>query len=348
VNLPAPVRAWLVLLLVMIAAMVAIGGITRLTESGLSMVTWEPILGAKPPLDEAEWQARFDQYRQFPEFQQKKSTMTLAEFKQIFFWEYLHRLWGRLIGLVYLLPFAWWLIRRKLERRLAWLLAGGFALICLQGYAGWFMVQSGLLNRPAVSHIRLAIHLVLAFLLAAYLWRILLRPAPAAAAVTGRTVIRLAALAGLVLLAVQIVYGAFVAGLDAGLVSSTWPLMQGHLVPDGLWSLKPFNANLHANPLTVHFLHRWLGLLVAASVGLTAWLAWRTGSPALRRPAAWTAALVLAQFLLGVATVLLHVAIPVAVLHQVNALALLLSLLGLYFAAKGSPAPDTQPRHAAK
>ena len=210
------IRVWLGVVLGMILLMVAVGGITRLTDSGLSMVTWEPILGAWPPVTEADWQHRFDQYRQFPEYQQLRKGMSLEEFKVIFFWEYLHRLLGRLLGLVYAVPLAWFWWRGRIPRWMKLPLLAGLVLGGLQGVMGWYMVKSGLVDNPYVSHYRLAAHLGLAFIVFSYLLWLLLRTwprspheVPASGAARGWVYLLVT------LVVVQSVWGAFVAGLNS-------------------------------------------------------------------------------------------------------------------------------------
>ena len=316
------VRLWLGCMLGLILLMVAVGGITRLTESGLSMVTWEPVMGALPPLSEADWTFRFEQYRESPEYQQLRRGMTLEEFKFIFFWEYFHRLLGRLLGLAYALPLAFFWLRGWLDRGLKIKLSFGLLLGAAQGVMGWYMVKSGLVENPFVSHYRLAAHLGLAFILFAYLLVLLCgilpvrRPAtPASAAARGW-----AWLIGL-LLALQIVWGAFVAGLNAGYFYNTYPLMQGHLIAPFWNQLVPFWLNLVDNPVMVQFIHRWLGaLLLGATVA--AWVLLRrdvTVTGARRGALNLLTGGMIFQFLLGIATLLLAVPLALGVMHQVMA-----------------------------
>lgn len=329
------VRLWLGLMLGLILLMVAVGGITRLTDSGLSMVTWEPIIGARPPLNEAEWQFRFDQYRATPEYQQLRRGMSLEEFKFIFFWEYLHRLLGRLLGVAFAVPLAWFWLRRQLDRPLALKLFAGLILGGAQGFMGWYMVKSGLVDNPYVSHYRLAAHLGLAFILFAYLAVVLAgtirvdlppgrasRPARAWAWMTG------------FLLVLQIVWGAFVAGLNAGFFYNTYPLMQGHWIAPGWRLLDPVWLNLLDNPVTVQFVHRWLGAVLLV-VTLGAWIALRRDPSvhgARRWPLNWLVAGMVFQFALGVATLMLSVPLALGVMHQVVACLLVgAATLWIYF-----------------
>lgn len=332
------IQVWLALVLGMILLMVAVGGITRLTESGLSMVTWEPILGTLPPTTEAQWEYRFDQYKQYPEYQQLRPDMTLHEFKVIFFWEYLHRLLGRLLGLVYALPLAWFWLRRKLPTRLKWPLVIGLVLGGSQGLMGWYMVSSGLVENPYVSHYRLAAHLGLAFLVFAYVLWILLTTLPAAhpeepASPTARRW----AIGLIVLLVIQIIWGAFVAGLNAGYLYNTFPKMQGHWLPPYWDLLKPVWINLMDNPATVQFIHRVLGTLLVLGT-VVAWGVMRR-DPTIegsKRSALYVFVIaMLVQFWLGVFTLLLVVPLVLGVMHQVMACLLLGAAVFMLFTFRG-------------
>jgi cytochrome c oxidase assembly protein subunit 15 len=327
--IPAPVRrrlrAWLWSIAAMTLAVLVIGGITRLTQSGLSIVDWRPLVGAVPPLTDAQWLETFDRYRQYPEYQQLRRGMTLAEFKVIFFWEYLHRLVARLIGVVFLVPFAAFWLAGRLPRPLLARALALFALGGLQGVMGWLMVRSGLVDRPSVSHVRLAAHLSLAFVIfgyAVWLARDLASGGahPRVAAAARRLMARgLAVVGGL--LAAQIVWGAFVAGLDAGLIFNTFPLMGGALVPPTWMALSPAMLNAVQNPATVQWAHRVLGTLLLA-VSAAVWWRIRRASPdpLSRRLNAALALLVAGQYLLGVLTLVYVVPIPLAVTHQATAM----------------------------
>lgn len=306
----------------LILLMVAVGGITRLTESGLSMVTWEPILGAWPPVTETDWQFRFDQYRSYPEYQKLNRGMTMDEFKFIFFWEYFHRLLGRLLGLVYGLPLLYFWMRGYLAGSLKWKLLLGLFGGGAQGALGWYMVKSGLVDVPYVSHYRLAAHLGLAFVLFGYLlWVLLtisnLRRSSVPASGTSRGLVVLVS----ILLVIQIIWGAFVAGLNAGFIYNTFPLMQGYWIPPFILSLEPWWKSFVDNPVAVQFVHRVVGtlLLVATVVG---WIIVRRdpGCDNMRRDAMTLfAGLTLWQFALGVMTLLLMVPLALGVMHQVTA-----------------------------
>jgi cytochrome c oxidase assembly protein subunit 15 len=309
------VAAWLLVCAALVFAMVVVGGVTRLTHSGLSIVEWQPLVGALPPLAEADWQALFAKYRQTPEFRQVNFDIDLEGFKRIFWWEYFHRLLGRVIGLVFLLPYLWFLARGRLERRLAWLLGGVFLLGALQGALGWYMVESGLVDDPRVSHFRLTAHLGMALLIfAAELWLALellgARQRPPA---------RLAAAIALAVF-VMALSGGLVAGLRAGKAYNTFPLMNGHWVPPEILMLEPWWRNFLYNMATVQFVHRAFFWLLAVLVPLAWWRARAT-------PAATPATLLLAAFVLqaslGIATLLAGVPVALAVAHQGGAVLLL-------------------------
>jgi heme a synthase len=321
-----PVVRWLLTGCVLIACMVVIGGITRLTGSGLSITEWRPIMGALPPLNEAEWNEAFDKYKRIPEYTLVNQHMDLAGFKDIFFWEYLHRNWGRLMGLVFIVPFLlfWrrgllkgWLLKRSLV-----ILAGGAGV----GALGWFMVASGLDKDPDVSHFRLAIHLCAAFTVCALvLWTVFdIRQGRSALAGNGTAEARwLRVLLGLLLL--QIVYGAFTAGLDAGRIYNTWPLMNGQFMPENVRAFGDLVKDLTDHKDGVQFVHRNLAWLVAAAfVAVAVHFRHRSG---LREAWVWMLGAVLLQFVLGVLTLVTHVHIALGVLHQLGALVLLATLL---------------------
>src|SRR3954470_4508843 len=274
---PLAISNWLLLVALMVLAMVVVGGITRLTESGLSIVRWEPISGALPPLGDAAWQAEFAAYKSSPQYQLVNTGMSLADFKTIFFWEYVHRLLGRTIGLAFAMPLAWFAWKRAIPKSYGWKLVAILALGGLQGAIGWWMVASGLVDRPEVSHIRLAIHLLTALtIFSASLWvaldlRSLARDPNARAA-------RLPTLGiwALCALALQLMFGAYVAGLDAGFAYASWPKMGDEWFPSNTPMLSPWLRNIVDNPTMVQFIHRWLAFGVAAVVVLLAASAWRS------------------------------------------------------------------------
>jgi len=323
-----PVAVWLLVCCALVFAMVLLGGLTRLTHSGLSMVDWRPLTGWLPPLSEAEWQAAFRAYQQYPEYQQLNRGMTLEGFQSIFWLEYVHRLWGRLIGLVFAVPLLYFWVTGRLRGGLWPRLLGIFTLGAMQGVLGWYMVRSGLVDRPDVSQYRLAAHLGLAVAIyGAMLWVALGLLHPRHRDTVSTPLAR--ASGGLVaLVLVTTLSGGFVAGLDAGLAYNTFPLMGEHLVPPGMLALEPPLANLFENIVTVQFTHRVLALatLVAACV-----LWWRAVRHPAARPARHAFHLLLAaalvQAALGVSTLLLMVPVALAAAHQAGALLLFTAAL---------------------
>ncbi len=321
---------WLVVVAAMVFVMVVIGGMTRLTESGLSITEWQPITGALPPLSDADWQALFAKYKQSPQFQKMFPDLALAGFKSIFWLEYIHRLWGRLIGVVFLVPFLWFWIRGRIPKGYGPALAGLFVLGGLQGAVGWLMVASGLVDRPAVSHYRLAIHLGLAIAIyGALLWTALglLQPRGAARLPRrGRGWTHLA----YTLIALTVLAGALVAGLRAGLIYNSFPLMGGGLVPSDYWQPELGWINAFENRAAVQFHHR---VLATATLLAVAFLWWRV-----RGAAGWMLAAVLLQYALGIATILrfgqapppMAEAVAIGTLHQAGAM--LLVTAALWFA----------------
>ena len=317
---------WLFVCCAMIFVMVVLGGVTRLTHSGLSMVEWKPVTGFLPPLGEEEWRDIFRKYQEFPEYRKINKGMGLAEFKSIFWLEYLHRLWGRTIGVVFLLPFVFFLIKGWIGRRLGLHLAGIFVLGGLQGLLGWFMVKSGLVDQPDVSQSWLAAHLVAAFALYGYIfWTALKLLTPAPDAIPSPTVATLRRLAGLIvaLTFFTVLSGAFVAGLDAGMAYNTFPLMEGQLVPEAMFDMTPWAVNFFENIATVQFDHRLLAIITFVAIVLL-WL--RGRNPALSGRSARAvhslAMMALVQVTLGISTLLLFVPVSLAVLHQAGALVL--------------------------
>lgn len=311
---PRALSRWLLLVALLVFCMVVVGGITRLTESGLSITEWKPVTGALPPLNETQWQDAFHKYQQIPEYREINQGMSLSDFKFIFFWEWVHRLLGRLIGLAFALPLAWFAWKRAIPRGYGPRLVALLALGGLQGAIGWWMVESGLSVRTDVSHYRLAVHLLTAlFIIAGLIWTALdlqalaRNPAARPARLTGLGVL------GGVMLLVQLLFGAFTAGLDAGYVSNTWPLMNDHLVPEGIAWAGSLWATVSSDPYLVHFIHRWWAWAVAAVLILIAMRVKRTGV----RPASIALHATLGtQILLGISTVISGIALPLAVLHQ--------------------------------
>jgi len=317
---PRAISIWLFLCAALVFGMVLLGGITRLTESGLSITQWKPISGIIPPLSPAAWQAEFDQYKRIPEYLAINRGMTLDGFKHIFFWEYLHRLLGRVIGIIFALPLIWFAVKRQIPRGYGWRLVALLALGGLQGAIGWWMVSSGLSVRTDVSHIRLAVHLITALItLGGLVWTALdLRT-------IGRSPARLrpVAIVALLMLFLQILLGAFTAGLDAGYAFSSWPLMGDRLFPEGGWHQGwPTIRNAIDNPIVVQFLHRWTAF--AAAAGLV-WLAAQAMRAGYKSRGHALVTLVALQIVLGIATLLTGVEIVIAVAHQANAALTLLA-----------------------
>lgn len=333
---------WLVVVAAMVFVMVVIGGMTRLTESGLSITEWQPILGALPPLSEADWQALFAKYQQSPQFQKVFPDLTLAGFRGIFWLEYIHRLWGRLIGVVFLVPFLWFWIRGRIPRGYWPALIALFVLGGLQGGVGWLMVASGLVDRPAVSHYRLALHLVLAIIIyAGLLWTALGLFQPRDDLMLARRHLGWARLV-YVLITLTIVVGALVAGLRAGLVYNSFPLMGGAVVPFDYWLPELGWMNAFENRATVQFHHR---VLATATLLAVAYLWWRlrgSEGPHMRRAAACMLGAVLLQYALGVVTILrfgqapppLAEAVAIGTLHQAGAMVLVTAALWFAHAAR--------------
>ncbi len=327
-----PVRIWLYGMAAFVLLIVVVGGITRLTESGLSITSWKPISGIIPPLNEAEWQAEFEAYQQIPQYSVVNSWMSLDDFKYIFFWEWFHRLLARMLGLVFLVPFVIFLAQKRLSRDLALPLFGLFILGGFQGALGWWMVTSGLTELTSVSQYRLAAHLTAAsllFLALIYVARSL-QPGRVLGAVSPFNLWTAAML--LLLVVVQIAAGAFVAGLDAGMGYQTWPLMDGAIIPKGLLIMDPAWKNFFENALTVQFIHRGIAYVI---VGYTAWLLWRRskdgGFAGVHGWLPRIGFIVLLQVGLGIATLLAGVPIGLAVGHQ--ALAFMLAGLSIAYIA---------------
>ena len=314
---------WLVICAVMIFVMVMLGGATRLTDSGLSMVEWKP-LTVLPPMSDAAWQAEFERYQQFPQFIKKFSWMNVDDFKGIYALEYTHRLWGRLIGFVFLLPFLFFVARRAVDRTLGWKLAGLFVLGGLQGIIGWFMVASGLQDRPDVSQYRLAAHLMTAVILyGAIIWVALdLFDKGRMRIATHASFVRLVHILPFAVMFVMAV-GAFVAGLDAGLIYNTFPLMDGQWLPPGGMDNTPWYSNLFENVATVQFEHRVVAVALVIFVAVI-WFQGRTAAltGTARKLLNLTAVMAILQASLGISTLLLVVPVPLALAHQTGALIL--------------------------
>ncbi len=319
---------WLLAGCFLIFVMVVVGGITRLTHSGLSISSYKLISGTIPPLNEAEWIAEFEHYKQFPEYQKKHYHFELEDFKFIYFWEWIHRVLGRLLGVVFLIPFLYFLLKKQLTKptiKKCLILLG---LGAFQGFLGWYMVKSGLVDQPNVSHYRLAMHLTTAFITFAYtLWVALDLWYPVNKAINKhiRNIIRW----GMAILLIQIIWGAFVAGLHAGLIHNTWPLMnEGKLIHETVYiEQSPLWRNFVEGRSGVQFVHRYLAYVVVAFI-IAIW--YRTRKLDMTLPQKnginLLVLLVFVQFILGVFTLLFQVPVVLGVLHQVVAFFLLASM----------------------
>jgi heme a synthase len=319
------IRVWLLVVAGLIAAMVLVGGATRLTESGLSIVEWKPVAGMVPPLTPAQWEKAFEAYQAIPQYRQLNAGMSLSEFKTIFWWEWSHRLLGRVIGAVYLLPFLYFLWRGGMNGELKRRLWGIFGLGALQGAVGWWMVASGLSERTEVSQYRLATHLVLALLIfAAIIWTV--RRLTGEQPLLASARLKATGIALVVLTFVQLYFGALVAGLRAGLVYNTWPDIDGGFIPSAarLWFDTPWWRNLFENTLTVQFEHRMTAYALLVLAVLHAFDAMRTRAAApIMLGALWLVAAIVLQATLGILTLLNQVPIALALAHQAVAIAVL-------------------------
>lgn len=331
------VAAWLLACAALVFAMVVVGGVTRLTHSGLSIVEWQPIVGTLPPLTDAQWQAAFEAYRQTPEYRLVNRGMSLDAFKGIFWWEYFHRLLGRFIGLAFAAPLAWFALRGYVDRKLAWKLAGIFVLGGLQGAMGWYMVKSGLVDDPRVSQFRLTAHLSIAFLIfAAMVWTAL-SLLDRAATPRGAAAARPLAWTVTGLVAYMVATGGFVAGIRAGKAYNTFPLMNGHFVPPEILMLEPWWKNFFYNMATVQFDHR-LGAWALAF--LVPWLWWKVRAvedARARLASHLLLAMLVAQITLGALTVLNAVPVGLGAAHQGGAVVLLAFALALNHALRERP-----------
>lgn len=344
-------RLWLGAIALLIVAMILVGGATRLTDSGLSITEWQPILGAVPPLSEADWTQAFAAYQKIPEYTELKRGMSLEQFKTIYWWEWAHRLLGRLIGVAFFVPFVVFWVAGYIPRNLLPRLIGLFLLGGFQGAVGWYMVKSGLVERTDVSQYRLMAHFGVALLILGYtLWLLFglggdgeaRRPerAPRGA--------RAVATAILALIFVQLLAGALVAGLDAGMGFNTWPLINGAFVPSGLGEASPWYLNLFENPLTVQFDHRMLGYaIVLAALGQLVWLAIRGAPQPLLGSALTLALLAVLQATIGVWTLLLAVPITLGLAHQAGAIAVFAAALYHFWLSRRASLGTAKPQTSA-
>ena len=326
------VNRWLLIVSWMVVIMVIIGAVTRLTDSGLSMVEWRPLVGTVPPMSDAEWNRVFEKYKSFPEYQKINFEMTLSEFKRIFFWEYVHRLWGRLIGLAFVLPFIVLAIRKKISKSLYPSLIFALILGGSQGVLGWYMVKSGLINNPDVSHFRLSAHLLLAFFILAYLTYIRLAlKFPIRKFAKGKPS-SILLLVFCVFLIAQITYGAFTAGLDAGLTHNTFPKMGRDWIPDVVSFANIMNWEFANNVVYIQFIHRTLGWLLLVLAGVLYFRLKKVQDHKQKKSISQIGVMLVVQFILGVSTLLFYVPLSLGVLHQLGALILVyLCTKGLYF-----------------
>jgi len=332
---PIAIANWLFGVAILVFIMVVVGGITRLTESGLSITEWKPVTGAIPPLNEADWISEFEKYKQIPEYLEINGPagMTLADFKFIYFWEWIHRQLGRLIGLAFAVPLLWFAVKRAIPSGYGWRLVALLALGGLQGAIGWWKVSSGLSERTDVSHFRLAVHLITAlFILGGLIWTVLdlrqlARGNPQPAKLTKFAVVTL------FVLFIQLLFGAYTAGLNAGYISNTWPLMNDFFVPGGIdWSFGLWAA-LNNDPYLIHFIHRWWAWAV---VGFLVVLARRVRNLDRKASIAIHSAFGM-QIILGIATVMMNMNITLAVLHQaVGALVVASTVWGIHLLGRQS------------
>ena len=319
-NNLTPIIVWLLSGCFLIYAMVVIGGITRLTGSGLSITEWKVVTGTLPPLSEESWQKEFDGYKQIPQYKLLNSDFTLADFKNIYWWEYIHRLIGRIIGVVFLIPFLGFWAKKKFPEGFMKKMLVLFALGGLQGFLGWFMVSSGLSENTHVSHYRLAIHLISAFTVFGFtFWYALDLASPPTPLPQEKRVKQLSIILFVVVI-LQIIYGAFVAGLKAGYSYPTWPKMGDEWISKNIFSLEPLWKNFFEGHAGVQFIHRYIAYVVVLFVGIIFYRAQKIQlTPQQRKIIYALGIIVLLQFTLGVLTLLYNVPIVIAVLHQTGA-----------------------------
>jgi heme a synthase len=326
-----PIAIWLLACCILVFAMVVVGGVTRLTDSGLSIVEWQPIVGTMPPLGQKDWDELFEKYHQTPQYKKVNLGMSLDEFKGIFWWEYFHRLLGRVIGLAFFIPFLYFVVKRAIDRPLGLKLTGIFLLGGLQGAMGWYMVKSGLVDNPHVSQYRLTAHLGLAFLIYATMFWVALELLSPTVPWHGN--IRLRALrrfsmAITSLIFIMILSGGFVAGIRAGFAYNTFPLMNGHFIPPEIFMLEPWYRNFFDNMATVQFDHRMIAWTLAILIPVF-W--YRSRSLPLSGSARFACSLLLImlaiQIGLGISTLLLVVPLPLAAAHQAGAVLLFTAAL---------------------
>lgn len=331
-NNQKPIAVWLLICCALVFAMIVVGGVTRLTDSGLSIVEWQPIVGTLPPVTQNDWEVLLEKYRATPQYQKINKGMSIDEFKGIFWWEYFHRLLGRLIGLVFFIPFVYFLVKKRIDRSLGARLTGIFILGGLQGFMGWYMVMSGLVNDPHVSQYRLTAHLGLAIVIfAAMFWVALDILSPKTDNSDANEVIRPLRQFSIglsILIFIMILSGGFVAGIRAGFAYNTFPLMNGHFIPPEIFMLEPWYRNFFDNMATVQFDHRLIAWILAILVPLFWFRSRKYGLSATTRLACNLFLLMLViQISLGISTLLYVVPIPLAASHQGGAVLLLAASL---------------------
>ncbi|SFN30746.1 cytochrome c oxidase assembly protein subunit 15 [Nitrosospira briensis] len=326
-----PIAIWLLVCCALVFAMVVVGGVTRLTHSGLSIVEWQPIVGTMPPLSQSDWDELFEKYHQTPQYKKINLGMSLDEFKYIFWWEYFHRLLGRVIGLAFFFPFLYFIAKKAIDRPLGLKLTGIFILGGLQGGMGWYMVKSGLVDNPHVSQYRLTAHLGLAFAIyAAMFWVALdlLYPVGASLVNSKMRSLRRFSIALTTLIFIMVLSGGFVAGIQAGLAYNTFPLMDGHIIPPELFMLEPWYLNFFDNMTTVQFDHRLIAWTLAILISIF-WFKSRSVPLSGSARLACTLLLVMlaVQISLGISTLLLVVPLSLAAAHQAGAVLLVTAAL---------------------
>lgn len=324
------IRIWYTGLIALVLLMISVGGATRLTESGLSIAEWKPVTGIIPPLTEKDWLEEFGKYKQTPQYLMVNSQMDPSQYKSIYYWEYGHRLLGRLIFLYVLLPGLFFLRRKKVS---LFSFSALLALIAFQGVMGWIMVKSGLIKEPQVSAYLLAVHYFLALALLVYTFYLLCAYREPIYFAKKSETLYLTRTVG-ILLGLQIFYGCLMSGLRAGYMSDTFPLMAGHLVPDQLLGLTPVYVNFVKNPLLVHWMHRWLGVTVAALITAYSILELQRAIQKSRGPFIHLLGITLSQILLGIVLVIFHVPKIAAVFHQVIAALIVLGFCNILFRSK--------------
>ena len=327
-----PIAIWLLICCALVFAMVVVGGVTRLTDSGLSIVEWQPIVGTMPPITDSDWDELLEKYRESPQYQKVNKGMSVDEFKNIFWWEYFHRLLGRLIGVVFFVPFVYFLVKKQIDKTLGIKLSGMFILGGLQGFMGWYMVMSGLVNDPHVSQYRLTAHLGLAFIIFAGLFWIaldLISPDRDHHTITEPLKrLRRFSIGLTSLIFIMVLSGGFVAGIRAGLAYNTFPLMNGHFIPPEIFMLEPWYRNFFDNMATVQFDHRLIAWILAFLVPLFWFKAMKTELSNTTRLACHLLLIMLViQISLGIATLLNFVPIPLAASHQGGAVLLFAAAL---------------------